>query len=190
MKDASDGDKAMSTVVLQGTDIRVPSWVVDLDSFHRWVDSDDVPEHVRIDYLNGEVWIDMGGQQIFSHLLVITEFTRALATLAAESKRGVWLTDGLRVTHTPTGFSAVPDGAFLQEKSLRAGRVRLVEGADDGYIRVEGPPDVVLEVVSPISEPKDTVQLRNDYWQIGVREYWLVNARRTPPAFDILRRAK
>ena len=132
----------------------------------------------------------MGDQQIFSHLLVITEFTRVLATLAAELKRGMWLTEGLRVMHSPTSFSAVPDGTFILERSLRSGRVRLVEGAEEGYVRIEGAPDVVLEVVSPSSEPKDTVQLRNDYWEIGVREYWLVDARNSPPAFDILRHSK
>src|SRR5436305_88682 len=63
-------EEAMAAVVLQGADIHVPAWVVDLDSFHRWVDSDDVPEHIRIDYLKGEVWIDVSEQQIFSHLRV------------------------------------------------------------------------------------------------------------------------
>ena len=46
---------------------------------------------------------------------------------------------------------------------------------------------MVLEVVSDGSVRKDTVVLRRAYWEAGVREYWLVDARRDPPSFDILR---
>ena len=54
--------------------------------------------------------------------------------------------------------------------------------------RVGGEPDMVLEVVSDSSVHKDTVVLRQGYWQAGIREYWLVDARREPVYFDILRR--
>jgi Uma2 family endonuclease len=177
----------MKAVIFQDPEIRVPGWVVDLDSFHRWVDSDDVPEHIRIDYLQGEVWIDVSEQQIFTHLRMKTEITRVMANLAIELKRGMWLTDGLRVTHTPTKLSAIPDGTFILSKSLRSGRVRMIEGADAGYVRIEGSPDVVLEVVSAGSVHKDMVQLRSDYWEAGIREYWIVDARNEPLTFDILR---
>jgi Uma2 family endonuclease len=30
-------------------------------------------------------------------------------------------------------------------------------------------------------------QLRQDYWTAGIREYWLVDARKEPLLFDILR---
>jgi len=45
----------------------------------------------------------------------------------------------------------------------------------------------VLEVVSEGSVRKDTEQLRRDYWEAGIREYWLVDARKEPLVFDILR---
>jgi Uma2 family endonuclease len=187
MNAARDGGKAMKAVIFQGPEIWVPGWVVDLDSFHRWVDSDDVPEHVRIDYLQGEVWIDVSEQQIFTRLRVKTEFTRVMANLAIELKRGFWLTDGLRVTHPATNLSAIPDGTFILNKSLQSGRVRMIEGAEAGYVRIEGSPDVVLEVVSTSSVHKDVVQLRSDYWEAGIREYWLVDARCEPLTFEILR---
>jgi Uma2 family endonuclease len=31
------------------------------------------------------------------------------------------------------------------------------------------------------------VELRQAYWEAGVREYWLVDARKEPVEFDILR---
>jgi hypothetical protein len=41
--------------------------------------------------------------------------------------------------------------------------------------------------VSDASVDKDTVRLRELYWKADVQEYWLVDARHDPPAFDILR---
>jgi Uma2 family endonuclease len=46
---------------------------------------------------------------------------------------------------------------------------------------------MVLEVVSRHSVRKDTKILRNLYWRAGIPEYWLVDARKTPLQFDILR---
>ena len=46
---------------------------------------------------------------------------------------------------------------------------------------------MVLEVVSSSSVEKDTIILRDLYWQAGIREYWLVDARGENPIFDILR---
>jgi Uma2 family endonuclease len=46
---------------------------------------------------------------------------------------------------------------------------------------------MVLEVISNGSVRKDTVILRQAYWEAGVQEYWLVDARKQPLTFDILR---
>lgn len=46
---------------------------------------------------------------------------------------------------------------------------------------------MVLEVVSRKSVQKDTVTLRDRYWRAGIPEYWLVDARKTPLSFDMLR---
>jgi Uma2 family endonuclease len=54
-------------------------------------------------------------------------------------------------------------------------------------VELEGTPDMVLEVVSPSSVQKDTVELRDLYWRAGVNEYWLVDARGDHLVFDILR---
>jgi Uma2 family endonuclease len=84
-------------------------------------------------------------------------------------------------------LSTEPDGTFVSFESLRRGRIELVEGAE-GFIELEGTPDMVLEVVSASSVEKDTVVLRELYWQAGVPEYWLVDARGERLQFDILRR--
>ena len=38
-------------------------------------------------------------------------------------------------------------------------------------------PDLVIEVVSEASRERDYVQKREEYWTIGVREYWIVDAK-------------
>jgi len=67
--------------------------------------------------------------------------------------------------------------------------VRLLEGTSaPGYYQVEGTPEMVLEIVSATSVQKDTVELRDLYWQAGIPEYWLVDARGASPRFQILHR--
>jgi hypothetical protein len=41
-------------LILEKEQIRVPTWVVDLESFRRWADADDFPEKGNIWFLKGE----------------------------------------------------------------------------------------------------------------------------------------
>jgi Uma2 family endonuclease len=53
---------------------------------------------------------------------------------------------------------------------------------------IEGPPNLVVEVVSDSSVAKDTKRLPKAYFDAGVPEYWLVDARRENLVFRIHRR--
>ena len=176
----------MSTVVIEDT-VCIPGWVEDLQSFRRWVDSDEFPEDGRICYLAGEVWVDMSKEQIFSHNQVKAEYAIVLGGLSKKNRRGRYLPDGVYVSNVAADFSSKPDGCFVTRRSLRLGRVRLVEGRE-GYVELEGTPDMALEVLSRSSVQKDTVRLRELYWIAGIQEYWLVDARRPQVSFEILRR--
>lgn len=55
---------------------------------------------------------------------------------------------------------------YAKERKLEA------EGA-----YVEGPPDLVIEVISESNRSHDTVVKYRDYERYGVREYWLVDPR-------------
>jgi Uma2 family endonuclease len=46
---------------------------------------------------------------------------------------------------------------------------------------------MALEIVSRSSVYKDIVFVRQAYWEAGIREYWLVDVRKEPIQFDILR---
>jgi Uma2 family endonuclease len=68
---------------------------------------------------------------------------------------------------------------FVSSEARRSGRVVVRGGRPDrgkGTI-IEGSPDMVLEVVSLTSVRKDTVDMLRQYWQAGIREYWLVDPR-------------
>src|SRR5262249_18576122 len=105
--------------------------------------------------------------------------------LVQQADTGTFLSDGLRVFNTAADLSAVPDSTYLSYDAFRDGRVRFVEGREGGYTAVEGSPDLVIEVVSDSSEDKDTEWLMGAYWEAGIREYWLIDARNEPVRFDI-----
>ena len=93
----------------------------------------------------------------------------------------------------PAELSGVPDGTYVSFDTLRAGRARYVEGKGKdagGYTQLEGIPDLVIEVVSPSSVDKDTEWLQKAYWEAGIPEYWLIDARRPPLTFDLYRHAR
>lgn len=168
--------------------VSIPSWVVDLESFRRWADADDFPEDGRAWYLKGEVWIDMSKEQIFTYLAVKREFFYVLTGIVKAGDLGLFLPDGLLLSNAAADISGKPDATFVSTAAIQAKQVELIEGWDGGYVEMEGTSDMVLEVVSASSVHKDTVVLRQAYWQAGIPEYWLVDARQEPVRFDILRR--
>lgn len=176
----------MATVVAEIGEVSLPTWVKDLATFRQWTYSDDFPETGRIGYINGEVWIDLSGEQLFTHAGLKGEFIGVLGPLVKREKLGRFFPDGVMLTNVAAGLSCKPDSTFVSFAALDD-RVRLIEGGADGFIELEGTPDMVLEVVSRGSVHKDTVVLRQAYWEAGIPEYWLADARREPLQFDILR---
>lgn len=177
----------MTTVVLDWEAVTIPDEVKDLESFRHWVDSDEFPETGRICFLCGRVWIDMSKEQLFSHNQVKAEYTRVLHHLAKYVCRGLFFADGAYLTNLEADLSVQPYGCYVAYEALRRGQARLVEGAREGYLEVEGTPDMVLEIVSTSSVEKDTVSLRELYWRAGISEYWLVDARGDRPNFTMFR---
>jgi Uma2 family endonuclease len=174
-------------VVVDDDCVHIPGWVVDLESFRRWVHSDEVPEKLRACFLNGEVWVDMSNEQYFSHNDLKTEINAVLRILVKSERLGRYSGDGMLLTNLAANLSAGPDGVFVYHETITENRVRPVEGKKGGYVEMEGTPDMVLEVVSAGSVKKDTVTLRDLYWKAGITEYWLVDGRGEAMEFDILR---
>lgn len=176
-----------TTFIADGTRVYIPATVVDIESFRRWADTEEFPEKGNIWWLRGEVWADMSKEQIFTHVLLKGELFRVLANMVKEHRLGMVLTDGAFLSNVPADISGKPDAMFLSAGTVDSGRVRFVEGAESGYVELEGSPDMVLEVVSDSSVDKDTVVLLDAYGKAGIPEYWLVDARGDQVRFDIYR---
>lgn len=178
----------MITVLHECDQVSVPGWVVDLQSFRRWADGDDFPEKTRIWYLKGEVWIDLSHEEIFSHVALKGQFFVVLGGLVKTGCQGLFLCDGLFFSNVEADIAGKPDATFISNDTLRSERIHWIANKGQEIDELQGSPDMVLEVVSNSSVHKDTVILRQAYWEAGVREYWLVDTRRDPLTFDILRR--
>jgi Uma2 family endonuclease len=176
----------MSTIVI-ADQVRIPSWVNDLESFRRWSQSRDYPQRGWVSFLNGEIWVDMSMEQLFTHNRIKTQFTVVLGGLVEREELGYYFSDGTLLSNEDSNLSTEPDGTFCSFAAIEEKRVSLVEGIEEGHVEIEGAPDMALEIVSKYSVRKDTKILRNLYWRAGIPEYWLVNARKTPLQFDILR---
>jgi Uma2 family endonuclease len=177
----------MNTFVLDAAVVQIPDAVDDLASFRQWAHSEDFPEVGRICFLSGEVWVDLSKEQFFTHNQVKSEFNTVIGAFVKKEKLGRYIPDGMLLTNVAADLTSQPDGAYVSHQSLQSGRVRLVEGAEEGYVELEGSPDVVLEVVSQSSVHRDQVTLRDLYWKAGIVEYWLVDARGDRPQFEILK---
>jgi Uma2 family endonuclease len=180
---------SVTVAISENPPITVPTRATaSLASFREWAGNNDLPEKVKLCYHRGEVFVDMGKEQIFSHVAVKTEICRVLATVVKEQKIGMYLVDGVLLTHEAAEVSNNPDAVYVSNGSFTAKRVTLVEGKDGGYVELLGSADMVLEVVSDSSEKKDNQTLFEAYFEAGVSEYWLVDARGAEIEFDIYQR--
>jgi hypothetical protein len=91
-----------------------------------------------------------------------------LGSISSEQRLGRYFPDGLLLSNVDADLTAQPDGTFVFQASLQAGCMHFVEGAQEGFVELEGTPDMVLEVLSASSEEKDTMTLRDLYWQARI----------------------
>ncbi len=178
----------MATLVIED-DVRIPERVTDLAAFRRWAHSKEFPSRGRFAFLAGEVWVETSPEELFWHNQVKGEIASTLTAMLKTKRLGRYFHDRTLVTNIKANLSTEPDGTFVSFDAKREGRVRWVKGAE-GYVEMEGSPDMVLEVVSASSVRKDTVVLRELYWTAGILEYWLVDARRGSLQFDLLQRER
>ncbi|HEX3147309.1 MAG TPA: Uma2 family endonuclease [Gemmataceae bacterium] len=177
----------MATIVTDVWELDIPAEVQDLEAFRHWAHSDGFPEHGRIWWLDGKVWADMGQEQLFTHNLLKTQIAAVLTAIVDGENLGLLFGNGVLLSNFTADISGNPDATFLSAATLASDRVRLIEGAETGFVEIQGSPDMVLEVVSRSSKQKDQVLLRRAYWEAGIREYWLADARGTRPTLEILR---
>jgi Uma2 family endonuclease len=178
-------------ITYQFGSVVVPPWVVDHPSFLHWFRSGDVPEEARVTYVNDTLWVDPMSERAFAHNKVKTAVAYVLYGLIEENGLGQYFGDGMAYTNEDESFTTTPDGMFVSRGAMDSGRVWLTGGERSaGDTELLGVPDLVVEVVSPNSEDKDTVWLMAKYWAAGIPEYWLIDGREAPLTFTIYRHGR
>ena len=165
---------------LREESLRIPADASTFDGFRRWAHSPDFPETGRIDYLAGSLEIDMSPEDLHTHGSLKVAIAVALHAVVEAPDRGEIFVDRARVTSRFAALSVEPDVVVVLWESLRAGRLRYVPKSSnepDRYTEIDGPPDVVVEVVSDSSVHKDTQRLPPIYARAGVPELWIAHTR-------------
>jgi Uma2 family endonuclease len=168
--------------------LRVPTDAFTYDGFQEWLVSGEFPEDGRIDFLAGDVEVDMTAEELHTHGTVKTAVASVLHFLVADTDLGEVFVDSARVQSRFAQLSVEPDVVVVLWESLDAGRVSYVPMStqrEDRFSVMEGAPDLIVEVVSDSSVSKDTRRLPALYAQTGVPELWLVDVRGEGPRFEI-----
>jgi Uma2 family endonuclease len=158
--------------------LRIPPGVGTLEGFRRWTWSESFPEHGRIDFLAGELEIDLSPENLFRHGTVKTAIAARLHDAVADTGRGAVFVDCTRVASVDADLSVEPDVLAVLWDSLESGRVIRVpaaSGEPGSFVEFEGAPDLVVEVISDGSQGKDRHRLPPLYAKAGVPELWLVD---------------
>ena len=167
--------------------LRIPADAHTFEGFLRWLESDEFPESGRIDFLAGEIDVDMSPEDVGSHSVVKVAISTTLQVVVSQQDRGEVYSDRTRVNH-PTGLSVEPDVVVALWETFESGRLRHVPPADgdpERTVAVGGAPDLVVEIISPSSVRKDTKELPREYAAAGIPELWLVDARGSRLQFQI-----
>jgi Uma2 family endonuclease len=172
-------------ITVASLDATIPDGITSLDAFRRWAQTDEFPRRGKFAYFRGALWVDSNMEYAFSHNFVKSEFARVIGNLLHEYDLGEYFTDGMLLTDLDVGYSTIPDGIFVSHERFADGSIRGVGTAAPDFSELIGAPDMVLEIVSRASVHKDKDEYLELYWQAGIPEYWLVDARGEVVKFKI-----
>jgi Uma2 family endonuclease len=175
--------------IIDEENLRIPKDAFTFEGFERWIDSGDFPETGRIDYLEGDVEVDMSPEDIYTHGTPKIAISSKLHILVAEAELGFVVSDSTRLKSRFADLSVEPDVIVVLSDTLKAGKVRSSPASRRKspvrYSGLDGAPDLVVEVVSDGSVKKDTQRLPPLYARAGIPELWLVDARSEDLRFEI-----
>jgi Uma2 family endonuclease len=170
--------------------LQIPEDAKSFEGFWRWVDSDEFPESGRIDFLGGEIEADMSPEDLYTHGALKVEMVAVLVELVKWSGLGDVQSDRSRFRSPFARVTTEPDIVAVFRESIESGRARLVPSTrrkgQNRIVAFEGAVDLIVEIVSDSSVGKDLDRLPPFYARAGVRELWLLDARRTEVRFDLL----
>ena len=130
-----------------------------------WNDIKDFPEsHDRTEIVDGE--LVMSPTPGLSHQRICTLLGANISPFVAEHDLGAFFDNPIHVI-LAEHVHYEPDLCFI-----RRGRSHILR-----EVFIEGPPDLIIEVISESNRTHDTVVKFSHYAQYGVEEYWLVDPR-------------
>lgn len=130
-------------------------------------DLDDFPDDgMRYELINGELC--MSPSPIPSHQELVGRLHLLIGPHVRDRRLGRVFVAPLDVRFSGAS-QVVPDLVFVS-----AGRLDIIGGK-----RLEGPPELVIEVLSPSTQGNDLFKKRDLYERYGVPEYWLVDPKRS-----------
>ncbi len=140
--------------------------VMSYEEFLAWTDEDTHAEWVPLDSNgHGEVIIHMSAKDVHQTVLVFLD--RLLGLFVNLFDVGKLHVAPFEMKLKPGGSSREPDILFIAKENL--GRL-----TND---RLNGPADLVIEIVSLDSVKRDRQQKFKEYCEAGVREYWIIDPR-------------
>ena len=138
----------------------VPATPLGVITFEEFIAAAD--EHLRAEWVNGGmVWLDAEPWKHWETACFLAGVLRAFTGRRELGGKTIYGAVPMRL-----GSNArEPDVMYLRPENAHRRR----------EYHVEGPADLVVEVIGASSEARDRVEKFREYQQAGVREYWLID---------------
>lgn len=130
------------------------------EEYLAWADED-----THAEWVNGEVILQMSAKP--PHQAVVSFLMQLLGLFADMFQLG-------KVFVAPLEMRAIPDGPAREPDVLFIARAHLDRLTAD---RLNGPADLVIEVISDDSVSRDRAQKFYEYQEAGIPEYWIIDPR-------------
>jgi Uma2 family endonuclease len=123
------------------------------------------PDSLIVEWVDGEVIIYM--PPIYVHQNLVSFLHRLLGPFIQAFGLGISILAPFEVKLWPGGPAREPDIIFIGADNLDILTAKKIEGA----------PDLLIEIISPGSVTEDRIRKFSQYEQAGVREYWVIDPR-------------
>jgi len=159
----------MATATQSASARPLPQGKISYEEFLQWLDEDTWAE-----------WVD-GEVQLMSpvndeHQMVVTYLSALLTNYASAMRVGIVMGEPFQMKSGPHLPGRSPDILFVSSS-----RSHLIQRHF-----LNGPADLVVEVISPESRARDRGEKYYEYEQAGVKEYWMVDPDRKQVEFHVL----